>query len=121
MKMRSYWFQIGWESENVKDCIHDLVSGLVLDEGVEIGLVRVPDKNLYGYDLNLGAKSSLTIYFDPEHPEGISWASRYNSGIFGAGAEFDEIAWEVVRCMCGRDYISPKWRKILKDNGITVE
>ena len=68
--MRSYWFQIGWESENVKDCIHDLVSGLVLDEGVEVGLVKVNGKNLLGYDLNLGAKSSLIIYFDPEHPEG---------------------------------------------------
>lgn len=119
--MHPYWFQIGWEGENVKECLHDLISGLVLVEGVEIGLVRVPGKYLYGYDLNLQAKSSMIVYFDPEYPEGISWVSRYNSGIFGAGAEFDDVAWEIVRCMCGRDYICPKWRKILKDNGITVE
>lgn len=113
-------YEISETGDNAKQCLEKIVWWLVMN-GIEVKLAAVDSPNVtgLGYDLNLQAKSSIVLYIDESVP-GISWKSRYNTGVFEPLSDQNDLMWQVLRCMCGRDYICPKWGEILKMHGINV-
>lgn len=113
-------YEISETGDNAKQCLERIVWWLVMN-GIEVKLTAVMSPNAagIGYDLNLQAKSSIVLYIDESVP-GITWVSRYNTGVFGPSSDQNELMWQVLHCMCGRDYICPKWKAILKMHGINV-
>lgn len=112
--------ELDLQDGNFSRALNGLVYSLIVDYEIPVQLCRVrcDEWDFVGYDLNLNAKSTITLYIGIE--DGISWKSRYNSGVFEAHNDVDDLIWEIVRCMCGRDYIDPKWAAICKEHGVDV-
>ena len=113
-------YEISETGDNAKQCLEKIVWWLVMN-GIEVKLMAVDSPNVtgLGYDLNLQAKSSIVLYIDESVP-GISWKSRYDTGVFEPTSDQNELMWQVLRCMYGRYYICPKWREILKMHGVII-
>lgn len=112
--------ELDLQDGNFTRALNGLVHNLVVDYDIPVQLCRVQydGGTFLGYDLSLNAKSTIVLFNSSK--SGISWKSRYHSGVFESHHDVDDLIWEIVRCMCGRDYIDPKWAAICKEHGVEL-
>lgn len=79
----------------------------LLDNRIEITLRKV--QGTIHYDLNTGMKSGLEIWLNADQ---IHWEGRYSSGTISSWEDLIDVA---ADCMCGREYASTSWLKLLVD------
>jgi hypothetical protein len=87
--------------------LNDLVHELVI-EGIRITMEYRPDLGVIIYDLNTGMKSHAWLY---QKDDDIRMAMRYDRDV--VIESYSDVIAEVRGCMCGRDYLSSDWSKVL--------
>lgn len=88
----------------------------VVKELVKMGLTGVeinyyPDRDVFSYNLNTGAKSGLEL-FDDFHVEGrYSYENNIDSDQ-DIQEVIEDLFWEFKGCLHGRDFYNSEWMEI---------
>jgi hypothetical protein len=92
----------------------DQIIDRLLDEGIEIKLLKGDGRRWY--DLDTGMKSGLWI---AQGADGAHlYRGRYKSGEF---SDYFGLLVQAKQCRCGNDYANPKWIELLVSEGLLTK
>lgn len=99
--------------------MHPLVEYLV-KKGILVTIGFEQEMGVF-FDLNTEMKSGTKLVFVEN---GYTIHTRYDKPEFVAvdkdnlSDAFNDLCWRVKDCMCGRDFMSERWEKVLLEEGV---
>jgi hypothetical protein len=99
----------------------DQIIDYLVNEGVEITISKDMEPDGYGvyYDLNTAMKSHAHLVFSADRFKiykrygGVCTSPIFTDQYIEIEDVIDFICWEVKDCICGRDFMSERWEKLL--------
>ncbi|NCP98144.1 hypothetical protein GW796_07470 [archaeon] len=87
----------------------------VLDNEIEITMIKDKSTGIVWYDMNTGMKSPLWISYDGEK---CLFRGRYDNT--GEIKNFEDLLVEINNCKYGRDFGNQKWLEVISDYSIIL-